>query len=304
MYDGSGLIGFKRNGTTYTYVFNGLGDVMEILDSSGNAVVSYLYDAWGAPISITGPMASTLGVQNPIRYRGYYYDTETGLYYINSRYYDPVVGRFINADGYVSTGQGLLGHNMFVYCGNNPVNNMDSTGRFWGKVGDWFKKAGDSVSKFVNKVVNCVSQSFSAKVEVGSGFGYTKKNGIANTTVEAIGIGTEWGYDCKSKATYSRDKSSAAIKVEVIEDVGVGADVTYSAPTSATEGKGLMMNPEAEWEGKIGAYAFNEGLAIQINPGDQDIELAFGLGAYFILGGGFEVSFNINEFIRQWDEAA
>ena len=83
-------------------MYNGLGDVMEILDKDGNAVVSYLYDAWGAPISITGPMASTLGAQNPIRYRGYYYDTETGLYYLQSRYYDPVVGRFLNCLLYTS----------------------------------------------------------------------------------------------------------------------------------------------------------------------------------------------------------
>ena len=131
LYDGTGLIGFKRNGVTYTYVYNGLGDVMEILDKDGNAVVSYLYDAWGAPISITGPMASTLGAQNPIRYRGYYYDTETGLYYLQSRYYDPVVGRFLNADGYVSTGQGILGTNMFAYCGNNPVSRFDVSGCNW-----------------------------------------------------------------------------------------------------------------------------------------------------------------------------
>ena len=128
LYDGSGLIGFKRNGTTYTYVYNGLGDVMEILDSSGNAVVSYLYDAWGAPISITGPMASTLGVQNPIRYRGYYYDTETGLYYLQNRYYDPVVGRFINADSLLGANGDLMPYNLYAYCSNNPVNMSDPTG--------------------------------------------------------------------------------------------------------------------------------------------------------------------------------
>ena len=113
-------------------MFNGLGDVMEILDSSGNAVVSYLYDAWGAPISITGSMASTLGVQNPIRYRGYYYDTETGLYYLQSRYYDPVVGRFINADdpviGEISNEK--TSHNIFTYCENEPVLNADYQGFF------------------------------------------------------------------------------------------------------------------------------------------------------------------------------
>ena len=68
---------------------------------------------------------------NPIRYRGYYYDTESGLYYLKSRYYDPVTCRFINADGYISTGQGLLSTNMFAYCGNNPVNRKDPTGQFW-----------------------------------------------------------------------------------------------------------------------------------------------------------------------------
>ena len=122
------LNGFKRNGVTYTYVYNGLGDVMEILDKDGNAVVSYLYDAWGAPISITGPMASTLGVQNPIRYRGYYYDTETGLYYLQSRYYDPVVGRFLNADGLLGANGDLMSYNLFAYCSNNPVNMSDPTG--------------------------------------------------------------------------------------------------------------------------------------------------------------------------------
>ena len=76
-------------------------------------------------------MASTLGTYNPLRYRGYVYDQETGLYYLQSRYYNPAMGRFISADGYVSTGQGILGNNMFAYCGNNPVNCMDPSGRSW-----------------------------------------------------------------------------------------------------------------------------------------------------------------------------
>ena len=65
---------------------------------------------------------------NPLRYRGYYYDTETGFYYLQSRYYDPVVSRFINADKYASTGDGLVGYNMFAYCSNNPVNYSDPSG--------------------------------------------------------------------------------------------------------------------------------------------------------------------------------
>ena len=74
-------------------------------------------------------MASTLGVHNPLRYRAYVYDTETSLYYLRSRYYNPAIGRFINADGYVATGQGILGNNMFAYCLNNPVVNLDRDGQ-------------------------------------------------------------------------------------------------------------------------------------------------------------------------------
>ncbi len=90
--------------------------------------VAYTYDAWGNVLSVTGSMADTLGYWNPCRYRGYVYDNETQLYYLQSRYYNPEVGRFINADALVATGQGLLGNNMFAYCNNNPIIYMDSTG--------------------------------------------------------------------------------------------------------------------------------------------------------------------------------
>jgi len=73
-------------------------------------------------------MASTLGVLNPLRYRGYIYDTELGLYYLQSRYYNPAIGRFLNADSYASTGQGILGNNMFAYCNNSPVVFYDNAG--------------------------------------------------------------------------------------------------------------------------------------------------------------------------------
>jgi RHS repeat-associated protein len=91
-------------------------------------VVEYTYDAWGKPLTVTGSMAETLGKLNPLRYRGYVYDTEYGLYYLQSRYYDPNVGRFINADVYAATGQGILGNNMFAYCNNNPVIYCDDAG--------------------------------------------------------------------------------------------------------------------------------------------------------------------------------
>lgn len=92
-------------------------------------------------VGISGTYESTLGQNNPIRYRGYYYDSETSLYYLNSRYYDSNVCRFINADGYVNANGNLVGFNMFAYCGNNPVSRVDYTGQFWSEICNFFKTA-------------------------------------------------------------------------------------------------------------------------------------------------------------------
>ena len=100
--------------------------MLKIVDGSGNVVGSYTYDAWGKVLSATGTIAEI----NPIRYRSYYYDAETGLYYLQSRYYDPEIGRFISADDtqYLGASGTALGYNLFGYCENNPVNCEDASG--------------------------------------------------------------------------------------------------------------------------------------------------------------------------------
>ncbi len=128
VYGSAGPAAVIYDGTPYYYITNLQGDVTAIVDSTGAVVVTYSYNGWGKAYGPNGPMASTLGTYNPLRYRGYVYDTETGLYYLQSRYYDPELGRFINADGFVSTGQGIIGNNMFAYCGNNPVLYIDYSG--------------------------------------------------------------------------------------------------------------------------------------------------------------------------------
>ena len=122
---------------SYQYLCNLQGDVIGLLNSTGDLVAWYVYDAWGRPISITDGKGKDvsgdpghIANRNPLRYRGYYYDQETGFYYLQSRYYDPVLCRFINADDYASTGLGFIGCNMFAYCNNNAGTMIDSIGTF------------------------------------------------------------------------------------------------------------------------------------------------------------------------------
>jgi len=125
-YDNGGICGFKYNNVRYYYEKNLQGDITAIYDGNGNKKAEYQYDAWGnhtITVNIDG-----IAILNPFRYRGYYFDTETGMYYLNSRYYDPQTGRFINADKFTSTGQGFIGFNMFAYCNNSPILFIDSTG--------------------------------------------------------------------------------------------------------------------------------------------------------------------------------
>ena len=122
------------NGTAYAYVKNLQGDILAILDENGNTVVSYGYDAWGAPLWCTGEMAETLGKVQPFRYRGYVFDEETELYYNQSRFYNPSIARFVAADttGVLTASlKSLTEKNLFAYCDNNPVMRKDIDGAFW-----------------------------------------------------------------------------------------------------------------------------------------------------------------------------
>ena len=130
-YDAVGPLSVNFNGTEYFYLKNAQGDVTGLVDSAGTKVVSYAYGPWGEAWGVSGTLASTLGAANPLRYRGYVYDTETGLYYLNSRYYNPTWGRFINADAELAgIGGATQGYSLFAYCHNNPVNMSDSDGNW------------------------------------------------------------------------------------------------------------------------------------------------------------------------------
>lgn len=139
-YDADGNpsgVRYKNGSTTtdYYFVCNWRGDVIRIYDGAGAVVANYNYDAWGNVISVTGANGAVItdpthiANVNPLRYRGYYYDSETGLYYLQSRYYDPAVKRFINEDEQLSLDKGVQGQNLFCYADNNPVVRYDPDGK-------------------------------------------------------------------------------------------------------------------------------------------------------------------------------
>ena len=134
IYGASGMIGFEKNGTRYFYRRNLMGDVTHIYNEVGTFIAKYVYDAWGncKVVDLNNKEIDDLtnmGHLNPIRYRGYYYDTETELYYLRSRYYDPETGRFISQDdvNYLAPTH-LSGLNLHAYCNDNPVSNIDPNG--------------------------------------------------------------------------------------------------------------------------------------------------------------------------------
>lgn len=124
--------------TMYYYIKNLQGDIVKIVNQDGNTVVTYTYDALSKITKQTDTTTYGIAKLNPFRYRGYVYDDETGLYYLQSRYYDPVTGRFINADVYCDTNTDIFGTNMFTYCNNDPINQVDPEGTdaYWLQFGD------------------------------------------------------------------------------------------------------------------------------------------------------------------------
>ncbi len=162
-YNTVGVMGFVYNGNKYIYRKNLQGDIIEILDSSGNSVVQYVYDAWGQHEVVATSGYETLAQLNPFRYRGYFYDVETGLYFLKTRYYDPEIGRFINIDDtqYLAP-SAINGLNLYSYCVNNPVMNVDPNGTsLW----SWVKKKASKAWSGIKKGTQAVWNNIADNVE-------------------------------------------------------------------------------------------------------------------------------------------
>lgn len=237
------LIGFKYNDTQYYYVRNGQGDIIGILDNSLNNVISYTYDTWGKLLSIKNASGqdvtndtTSIGYINQYRYRGYRYDNETSMYYLNSRYYNPDLCRFINADSIAGRMGNIIEHNMFAYCINDPINKSDETGHFW------HIAIGAAIGAGISAATTISMQLATTGSVNWKSVGISALAGAASGALTATGIGAFGqliGGTLISTAAYVADCKVNGSKIKKNELV---ATISLSVFSGALGGKGANSN--------------------------------------------------------------
>ena len=288
LYDESGnAYSFVYNGTQYYYVRNLQGDVVKILNTSGGVVASYTYDAWGK-VTNSG---NVVGQYNPIRYRGYYYDTDTGFYYLQSRYYDPAIKRFISADDASLLGANgdFASLNLYAYCGNNPLNCIDPTGQSWTDVGMFFKKLGSAI-------LNSIEFEFG----IGYGIGFSKE--ISGVKVEAEMYSDIYTIRLDDSEMFMENSGNAGLSAKIISDkLSVGPSYSYhhdyvDRPTDCKKHNALS-NP---FSVAVCPYA-EKSSAFTVNSLDPASDLVLGHASsdHLVVGYHFSIGINITQVIRE-----
>lgn len=280
-YDSSGnLVSMNLNGMEYYYIRNAQSDIIGLIDDNGIQVVSYTYDTWGKLISIDGTLKDTLGVKNPYRYRGYRYDTETGLYYLQSRYYNPEWGRFINADAVAGNIGELLGHNIFIYTKNNPVNMSDTNG--FRPIYSQSITPEDETDEMIEASLS--NMSTANKSRYRQKHKYDNIKGVARGL--AISTGFSIGESVAAEATlgYIRipyGDMPIPVKLSTFENVGrffkvVGIIALFSSVQNNFSGK--YSNSEAWIRTAIDVGAFAAGIAFTAGGGWAAVGIGLGIG--------------------------
>jgi RHS repeat-associated protein len=240
-YDMDGrIISVNYNGTEYFYIRNDQNDVVKIVDANGIEVVKYTYDAWGNILEQTD---NTLAKLNPYRYRGYRYDEETSLYYLNSRYYNAEMGRFINADGTLGGTGDVLGHNMYAYAHNNPVMKDDPSG-YWPK---WTKSVAKIAANVAVGIV--VGAAVGAITACSGGLGTAAAVAVGGALEGVLTNGIENAID--GKPFFQGSGKAAAIgAVSAVVGFGIGKGVAKA----------------------FGRACFTAGTLVKTKDGDKNIE--------------------------------
>ena len=237
----------KEGTTSYTgyFVLNLQGDVIAIIDSNGAVAVEYEYDAWGKEISHTpsGSDGEKLYGYNALKYRGYYYDAETGFYYVSSRYYDPEVGRFINADSQLNDCEGPLGYNLFACCNNNPVMYSDPTGHL-----PFF-----AITAAVGAVFGAVAGGVKA-ARAGTSVWKGALKGAAIGGAIGLGLGAAAGATLAGNlaATTKAVVAGAKLLGSYVASGGIGAGASYIANNISRYGQPAVTAQQVTQRGKMG----------------------------------------------------
>ena len=243
MYDENGeAFGFNYNGNDYYYVRNAQNDVVRIVDSANETVVSYQYDSWGKLLSCEDTSENDIvSFINPYTYRGYYYDSDTEMYFLKSRYYNPELCRFISADDsdiLFCTPDDITDKNLFSYCDNNPICRVDTDGEFWGIV---VTMAVGGITESVISIINqknengfvnikCVAVNFMSGAIAGA-FSMSGAGIIASIAFNAILSGVT----CAAEQVVAGKKVNAK---NVAKNVAVGA-ISGALGGKCTNGKQL-----------------------------------------------------------------
>ena len=251
-YDAQGKpVSMTYDGNTYYYALNLQGDVMALLDSSGNEVVSYHYNAWGKLLNTTASttgMLYSLALYNPLRYRGYVYDRETGLYYLQSRYYNPEICRFVSADDVdlLGANDAVISYNLYAYCSNNPVTRADDGGQFWNVV----------IGAVVGGVISGVVTAVTSYIQTGSvDWGSVAINvaaGAIGGAVAATGLGafTQAGITAVASGAGNLADQCYSKGVDNINWLDVGCSTGLGFLTSlAGTGAGKLLGGKMESAG-------------------------------------------------------
>ena len=294
LYDSTGIIGMQywydeELMGTYWFSKNLQGDIVAMYGDDGTLYETYTYDAWGN--KTTTRHSSGYSISCPFGYRSYYYDSDLGLYYLQSRYYDSTTGRFISPDKHEVLGvtpTELTDKNLYAYCDNNPVTRVDGDGEFWGEI--W-----GGICNFIGNVFDATFSS--VEVELGIGFGIGSN--VLDTVTAELSRDTYVGIDDGVLVTGNVITAELSL---ADSDISIGDTynhlvekdgVRVSMSANATHGPFDMINYPDITRGNqlaIGPFVFN-------NSGD--FVICFSGGAHLIFGGHFSIGFNVSEYYRR-----